>query len=164
MVGLKALMAVTGSLDNSKLTTGTVAKSAWARLWTVERGAGWLVARQKVTLFSSSTVVTVPLGDPFVCAGVTKLMFGLRFIGVSGTIVAPTCVWRSFDTGDPRQPGAWSASLATLANVTADTSVNSGSLTVSTAGKMLAQGGLKYSTSGTDPGAQAEIVVAAKAT
>lgn len=146
----------------TQLTTGAVAKSAWARLWTAVRGAGWLVARQKVVLFPSSTVVTLPIGEPFACAGVTKLMFAYRFIGVSGTIVAPTCVWRSFDTGDPRQPGAWSGSLATLSNVTADTSVNSGSLTVSTAGKLLAQPGVKFSTSGTDPGAQVEIVVAAK--
>lgn len=144
------------------LTTGTMSKTAWARLWSTVRDAGWIVARQRVQLMPSSGNVIVPIGQPFPAAGVKDLMFGFVFSGVSGTISSPACVWRSFDSGDPRTPNAWSSPLTTLSNVTTDTSVNSGTLSVTTTGKIMAQPGFKYATSGTDPNGVADIIVAAK--
>jgi hypothetical protein len=89
-------------------------------------------------------------------------MVGVIFQRVTGTIDNPSVVWRSFDSGDPRQPNAWSALLVTLADVTADGPVNSGTLSINTAGKIMAQAGFRYSTAGTDPSAAVDVVVAAK--
>ena len=145
------------------LTTGTAPKTAHVRLWSAVRGAGWVVARQRVQLLPSSTNVILPIGDPFNCPGVTDLMFAVQFVGIQGTIVSPSCEWRSFETADPRKPGAWvSSALHTFSNVTADAGVNSGTLPVTTSGKLMAQAGLRYSTSGSDPNGFADVIVAAK--
>jgi hypothetical protein len=144
------------------LTAGTTPKTAFGRLWCSVKGGGVVVARQKFVLTPSSGNLILPIGTPFPCAGVTGLMFAFLFTGVSGTIASPACVWRSFDSGDPQKPGAWSAALTTLANVTTDTAANSGSLAVTTTDKLMAQAGFKYSTSGTDPNATVDVIVAAK--
>ena len=155
-----AQMLIQGSVFTN-LTTGTAAKAVQARLWTQVRGAGWMVARQRIVLTPGTNII-VPVGNPFACSGVTGLMFGFVFNGVGGTIANPSCVWRSFDSGDPRQPGAWSSSLATLTNVTTDVTVNSGNCAITTTDKIMAQPGFQYSTSGTNPNGTVDIIVAAK--
>jgi hypothetical protein len=144
------------------LTSGATPKTAWSRLWTTVRDAGWIVGRQRIQIQPSSGNIIVPIGQPFPSAGVSALLFGFVFTGVSGTISSPACVWRSFDSGDPRMPNAWSSALTTLSNVTTDSNVNSGTLSITTTGKIMAQPGFKYSTSGTDPNGVVDVVVAAK--
>lgn len=158
--GKTSQLLVQGSVWGT-LTTGTTPKTAWSRLWTSVRGAGWVVARQRILLTPSSGRLRVPVGQPFPCAGVTGLMFGIMYTGVSGTIDDPTPLWRSFETGDARMPGSWTA-LTAMADVTGDTKVNSGNNAVTTTGKLMAQAGFEWATTGTNPNGVAEILVAAK--
>lgn len=144
------------------LTSAGNPKTAATRLWYSVRDGGWVIARQRVQLTPSGSNVITPIGAPFPCAGVTGLMFALNFTGIAGTIVSPTCLFRPFDSGDPRMPGPWSSTVAALSNVTADGPVNSGNLTTTTAGKMLGQAGFQYSTSGTNPNGAVDILVVAK--
>lgn len=145
------------------LVSGGVPKTAFCTLWSAIKGAGWVVARARVPLLASSTAVTLPLGTPFSCSGVTGLMFAIEFSGISGTIEDPALLWRTFDSGDPKRPNAWS-SLSTLADVSSYALRNSGDLAVTTTGKIMAQPGFRYSTSGTNPSGVADILVAAKMT
>ena len=142
------------------LTSGTTPKGATSRLWASLQDAGWVVARQRLVLPPSSSDMVLPIGKPFPCAGATGLMFGLVIRGVSGTIVAPTTMWRSFDSGDPDTPNAWAA-LTAGSDVTADGLVNVVDA-ITTTNKLMAQAGLKYSTSGTNPYATVDVIVAAK--
>lgn len=144
------------------LTTGAVSKNVYGRFWSSVKGAGWVVARQRILLRPSSSALVIPIGKPFNCTGVTGLMFGFVFNGISGTIDNPACVWRSFATGDPQQPGTWSSSLATLTDVTADSVVNSGNCPIVTADKLMGQAGFKYLTAGVDPNGTVDVIVAAK--
>ncbi|MCB9698684.1 MAG: hypothetical protein H6738_18020 [Alphaproteobacteria bacterium] len=142
------------------LTTGTTPKGAFTRLWAAQQDAGMVVARQRVELLPSSTTVSIPIGAPFPCVGVTGLMAAIVFYGVQGTIVAPSFVWRPYTIGDKRFPGSWST-VTTGSNITGDGLLNtSGSITTSSA--IMGQAGLQYSTSGTTPNGVAEVIVAAK--
>lgn len=143
------------------LTTGTTAKTAHARLWYTLRDAGIVVARQRIQLYPSSSKIVSTVGRPFNCAGFTGLMFAVQFVGVQGTVSAPACLWRSFDSGDDRKPGAWSV-LHSFGDVTADGGQNSGTLATTTSGKMMAQAGFRWSTTGTDPNAYVNVLVAGK--
>jgi hypothetical protein len=123
-------------------------------------GSGWLVARQRLLLRPSASKVVLPIGNPFPCAGVTGMMVGLRFMGISGTITDLATKVRLFKTGDRMYPDAWST-VSAESNVTSDSNVNSNGSVTST-GAILAQAGLEYSTTGTDPRGAVEAIVAVK--
>ena len=143
------------------LTTGSTPAAGLGRVWYAVREGGWLVARERLMLTPSSGNVVRTIGVPFPCARLSGLMFAAHFHGVSGTIVAPTPMYRLFRTGDARTPTAWSAGTSG-SNVTAETYTNSGNVSVATAGYLMAQAGLQVSTSGTDPYSIVDTIVAAK--
>jgi hypothetical protein len=144
------------------LTTGTTLKEGFVKLWSAVNTRGFIVARQRVEIMPGlgTDTAIVPVGNPFCCVGLNGLMFGFVFSGVSGTIT-PTPCWRPFDSGDVQKPGSWSA-FSSLTNVTSNKVVNSGHNAISTTDKMLAQAGFQFSTSGTNPKAVVDIIVAAK--
>jgi hypothetical protein len=142
------------------LNSGTTPEEMFTRLWGSVRGAGWIAARQMLILTPESSDMVLPIGGPFPGAGVDGLMFGLNFRGVNGTIVAPTTVYRTFDSGDLHFPNTWQT-VAAESNVTADGQVNS-SGSITTTGNQMVQAGLRWSTSGSNPNAIVDVTVAAK--
>jgi hypothetical protein len=158
------IMWIQGSLWSS-LTTGSTPKSALNRLWYSVKGAGWIVGRQRIHLPASSTTDIIPIGAPFNCVGVTGLMYAIIYTNLTATI-APTGVARMFKTGNPRRPEAWGDVVSMTSQTSSGDSARdtkSGSLT--TTDRVMAQAGLKYSTSGGgNPGGLAEVIVVAKTT
>lgn len=158
-------MWVQGSLW-TKLAPGiTAPASALNRLWYSVKGAGWIVARQRVNLTATSTGDIIPIGAPFNCVGVTGMMFAVVYTNLAATIT-PTGVVRTFKSGNLRRPEGWS-DVVTLAtqSANADSTRDTGSGAVSTTDRIMTQAGFKWTTSGAGkPGGTAEIIVAAKTT
>ncbi len=126
-------------------TTGIA--EVFVRMQSQVQGKGVLVATEVVEVnpnTNSGQSSIVSLGKRFPQIGITKLMFAYIFKGVSGTITYRP-VHREFK-GDPELPAFWSNLGAGDNTVSADSTANSGQLTVSpTAGYMFGQAGLKFS-------------------
>jgi len=96
----------------ARVTTKGAPVNARARLWASTDGTGWVALTQRLVLEEGGSGQTLAVGAPFSAAGVTRLIFGLVYTGVSGTITAPTPCWRGFTTGDTSAPGAWTTLTA----------------------------------------------------
>lgn len=157
-------MWVQASLWTKLDASATTPATALNRLWYSVKGAGWIVARQRVNLTASSTGDIIPIGAPFNCVGVTGLMFAVVYTNLAATIT-PTAVVRTFKSGNLRRPEAWStvAAMSTQSGST-DSTRDTKQGSVSTTDRMMAQAGFKWTTSGATPGGVAEIIVAAKTT
>ena len=103
------------------------------------------------------------VGSPFVCAGVTGLMFGAvvtGFTGETSPTLAVTGAWRGFDSGDTTTPDAWTDLDSNT--FTADGRANLTTAATTTTGKMLMQPGVKLTTGGGFKAAAVDLIVAAK--
>ncbi len=116
------------------------------RLQAAVAGNGMLLASQtvEVTPDTNTPAYTfVALGKAFALPGLTKVMMGITFSGVTGSIV-----WRPVIrpiVGNVEFPGAWADLGAGDTTTTADGDVNTGQLTYAApTDTLLGQVGIKY--------------------
>jgi hypothetical protein len=130
------------------LTGAAIGAECFARLQAAAQGNGMVLAQQLVEVepdTNTGSYTYVGLGKPFAQLGLTKLMYGITFSGVSGSIVYRP-VYRQIK-GNVDSPENWADQGAGDGTQSVDGDTNSGELVLApvvTPGFLLGQAGIKY--------------------